>query len=89
MSLLPNQSSQGPTENRITPVGSDKDIEVNVRTYCCLLIKTERRIYRKIISGEICIPGSVLYDTCTSWNEERRYPSSADYFNDQIFQNMA
>jgi len=72
-------------ENRITPVGSDKDIEVNVRIIAATNKNLKEEIQKNNFREDLYHRISVILIHVPSLNERKEdIPLLADYFNDQI-----
>jgi two-component system nitrogen regulation response regulator NtrX len=72
-------------ENRITPVGSDKDIEVNVRIVAATNKNLKEEIQKNNFREDLYHRISVILIHVPSLNERKEdIPLLADYFNNQI-----
>jgi len=72
-------------ENRITPVGSDKDIEVNVRIIAATNKNMKEEIQKNNFREDLYHRISVILIHVPSLNERKDdIPLLADYFNNQI-----
>jgi DNA-binding NtrC family response regulator len=72
-------------ENRITPVGSDKDIEVNVRIIAATNKNLKEEIQKNNFREDLYHRISVILIHVPSLNERKEdIPLLADYFNNQV-----